>query len=136
MAFLNWNDSYSVRVRQIDEQHKHLLGILNGLHEAMLRGGDRAEVMALAENLLAYTEKHFAAEENLMAQAGYPGLTEHRARHRNMTDKTRALLKAAKLGGPTVSMQMMAFLKGWLAKHIGETDRGYMPYMEKAGISS
>jgi hemerythrin len=134
MAFFNWNESYSVHVAEIDGQHKHLLGMLNALHEIMGRGGDPQEVIKLAEDLLEYTEYHFAAEEKLMAQAGYPGLAEHREKHRAMTGETRRLLGAAHKGGATVSMQLMHFLKGWLAKHIGETDRDYMPDMQRAGI--
>jgi hemerythrin len=30
---------------------------------------------------------------------------------------------------------LMEFLKGWLSKHIGETDRMYVPVLKAAGLS-
>jgi hemerythrin len=52
-----------------------------------------------------------------------------------MTDEPRRLLDAARKGGATVSLQLTHFLKGWLGRHIGETDRDYMPDMKRAGIA-
>ncbi|MGB9912684.1 MAG: hemerythrin, partial [Candidatus Kapaibacteriota bacterium] len=38
MAFIEWNDNYSVGVSIIDNQHKQLIRIINELHEGMGTG--------------------------------------------------------------------------------------------------
>ena len=41
MALISWNESYSVKVKQFDDQHKKLVNMLNDLHEAMKQGKGR-----------------------------------------------------------------------------------------------
>jgi len=132
--FFRWNDSYSVDVAEIDNQHKHLVGLLNGLHEVMKRGAQQSEIEALLQDLLQYTEFHFAAEEKLMAQANYADFAEHCAKHVAMKQEVMRLLGATKSGGQSVSISLMAFLKNWLSRHIQGTDKQYAPAMHLAGI--
>ena len=134
LDFFRWNDSYSVDVAEIDSQHKHLVGLLNGLHEVMKRGAQQHEIEALLQDLLQYTEFHFAAEEKLMARAKYPDLEDHCAKHAAMKQEVVRLLSAAKSGGQSVSISLMAFLKNWLSRHIQGTDKQYAPAMHAAGI--
>jgi hemerythrin len=135
MEFMPWSDDYSVRVLQLDAQHKHLVGMINGLVEVMQRGAKPDELAALLEDLLDYTRYHFETEEKLMARAGYAGLADHRAKHAAMRAEVERLLAAAQTGNATTAMKLMAFLKNWLAKHINGTDKLYAPALEKAGIA-
>lgn len=135
MDFFKWSEQYSVGVAEIDRQHKHLVSLINGLHEVMKRGAQSLEIQALLEDLLAYTDFHFAAEEKLMAQANYPDLTVHKAKHASMRQEVQRLLAAAKSGGAAVSITLMSFLKNWLSRHIQGTDKEYVPAMRKAGVA-
>lgn len=129
-----WNETYSVSVARIDNQHKQLVSMINGLHDVMLAGGKPDHLQAVLEDLLAYTDTHFADEERAMAQAGYSGLSGHQQKHKAMRAEVQRLLNAAGTTKSTVSIQLMNFLKNWLAKHICETDKAYMPAMKAANI--
>lgn len=41
MAYLEWQEKYSVNVREIDEQHKNLVAMINDLYEGMLANNGR-----------------------------------------------------------------------------------------------
>lgn len=38
MTYIEWKEIYSFNVHEIDEQHKKLIGMINGLHDAMKVG--------------------------------------------------------------------------------------------------
>lgn len=38
MPLIEWNDSFSVKIDSIDEQHKKLVDLLNSLNEEMVQG--------------------------------------------------------------------------------------------------
>ena len=134
--FFKWEESYSVHVKEIDDQHKHLVGLINALHETMRRGAPPAEIECLLQDLLAYTDFHFAAEERLMALANYQGLPAHRAKHSAMRQEVERLLGASKAARTaSIAITLMGFLKNWLSRHIEGTDKQYVPAMKQAGVA-
>jgi hypothetical protein len=44
MALYDWNESYSVGVKTMDDQHKKLIGMINQLHDAMKEGKGSSEI--------------------------------------------------------------------------------------------
>jgi hemerythrin len=94
-------------------------------------GQDRVE--RVLEELLEYVQSHFADEEKAMAQAGYPSLALHQQKHRAMKVEVERLLRLEREGG-VVPNRLMIFLKDWLAKHIGRTDRQYAEALKAAHI--
>ena len=50
MAFLEWDPRFSVRIAEIDQQHKKLIGLINRLHESMQQAGDRDALETAIKN--------------------------------------------------------------------------------------
>ena len=86
MAFIEWNDSYSVNVRIIDLQHKKLIEMLNEFYEHVGKDSSQA-FRTLLDSLVDYTEYHFSTEEKYFQQFAYPDAADHREIHRNFTEK-------------------------------------------------
>lgn len=134
MALLTWQDKYSVGIRQIDDQHKQLITMINELNDAMLAGKGKEVLMTVLNKLANYCVSHFAVEEKLFDTHAYPETADHKDKHRKMTDKVTALIGEVQSGKSTVSIEVMNFLKNWLDKHIMETDKKYGPYLNSKGV--
>jgi hemerythrin-like metal-binding protein len=120
-----WREQYSVHIPQIDTQHRQLVDLINGLHASMLDGSGNQALGGILDELVGYAERHFSYEEALLRQRGYSGLAGHRAEHQDLTRQIRSLQEQFRSGKLLLSMQVMKFLKEWLANHILTRDMLY-----------
>ena len=130
-----WNDAYSVNLTTVDSQHKRLFRMAADLHRAMLAGAVQASLFQLLEDLVQYTEVHFAYEERLMQQAGYPELAAHKAQHEYLARRVREFLKDFEEGRIATGITLLQFLKEWMQHHIMESDHKYAPYLKGKAVA-
>lgn len=135
MPLITWSDALSVNVREFDEQHKKLIAIVNELHSAMGSGKGKDVMGGILDRLLDYTKSHFSNEEYQMQRHGYAGYVAHKARHDALTRQVAEFAVKFKEGKAVVTVEVMNFLKDWLATHIQETDRQYGPFLNGKGVS-
>jgi hemerythrin-like metal-binding protein len=131
---LIWSRLFSVGVREIDDQHRVLFGLLNRLflREEASDPGDLAD--KTLEDLVGYVGHHFAYEEQLMREHGYEEAVAHVQAHSGL-GRHVAELVARHRGGSTVSLvELTAFLRQWLIAHILRTDRALGAALNKKGI--
>lgn len=126
--FVEWSDELSVRIEEIDAQHKVLIGLVNEMHEAIHRrqGGDI--VRGILDKLADYTRIHFAVEESLMRIFGYPRYDEHKIEHEELIRHVQDLQHKIDSGKTAIGFELMHFLKFWLTKHIIESDQSYSSF--------
>ena len=135
MALLDWNDSYSVRIRAFDEQHRHLFDLLNKLHDAMKSGKSNTVLGPVLQELVRYTTTHFESEEHLMQQHRYPMLSEHRRLHRELAAQVTDFEQKYQAGTVLLGLPLMEFLRSWLTHHIVECDRDYSGFLRSCGVA-
>lgn len=135
MALMTWNESFSVGVKALDEQHKGLVATLNGLHAAMLAGQAKVVTGELLGRLVKYTAEHFAAEEAMMKRTGYPKFEQHHAKHVDLTTQVKTFADRYQRGEISLNVDLLMFLREWLVNHIQKTDRDYGPWMNARGVS-
>lgn len=129
MAFVEWKESYSVGLPEIDQQHRILIDIINRLHDAMRTGSTHAKIVRVVKELLEYTNTHFGFEERMMAAAGYRHVPEHARKHRAMVAQVEAFAEGVRASRASTPLHLMEFLKGWLTNHILSTDMDYRESM-------
>ncbi len=129
-----WTAKYSVKVDDMDVQHKRLFEIIHELYSAMREGHGKEVVGEVLRRLIDYTVQHFTAEEKLMEQNGYSQLVAHRIEHRALTDKVVAFKKDFDAGSAAVSLELMTFLQDWLTHHIQTTDQKYGDFLNSKGV--
>ena len=135
MALISWSNAYSVGVREIDEQHKKLVDILNELHEAMKAGHGKDKVEPVLARMADYAVMHFSTEEKYMMKHSYPELTSHRSEHQAFMKKVTQFVEDFRKGKATVTLELSNFLRDWLLKHIQGVDRKYGPWFNERGLS-
>ncbi|MFA7431743.1 MAG: bacteriohemerythrin [Rhodospirillaceae bacterium] len=136
MALITWQDSYSVGVELIDNDHKLLVSLINQLNDAAEGGQGRDVVGSVLNVLIEYTEGHFSREELLMEKGGYPDLDAHRKHHRKLTTKVREMIAQYHDGRlSTLDRDILDFLKGWLTGHILGVDMEYRPYVKDVSLT-
>lgn len=135
MALMDWSPGFSVNVKQFDEQHKKLVAMVNQLHEAMKVGKGGEVLGPILNSLISYTASHFADEERLMQQHGYPDLVKHKAEHDKLTKQVLDLQKQYQTTKSALSMSVMSFLRDWLINHIQGEDKKYGPFLNGKGVA-
>ncbi len=134
MAFIPWDEKYSVRIKSIDEQHKKLFGMVNELHEAMLHGKSKEVMGKVLAELVNYTASHFAIEEEYMKKHSFNGYAAHKKEHDDLAKQATDVLNNFTSGKVVLSMAVMDFLKDWLYKHILKTDLLYVDDLIAKGV--
>jgi len=134
MALLTWSSKYSVGVQAMDTQHTQLFDMVNDLHAAMMQGKAQTVTGPLLRKLADYTQRHFSAEETLMASKKYPDLAKHRALHVALIEQVSEFAARFEKGENTLSLHLMNFLRDWLTTHIQKEDQKYGTYLNQQGV--
>ena len=135
MGQIEWGPEYETGVREIDSQHRTLLGIYNDLNEALQAGNQQEVVGTTIDRLLQYTDFHFKHEERMMVEYGYPMSSAHTAEHYVLIERSKLLQHRMQSGDAQVAMDTLDFLKRWLINHIQKVDRDLCDYLKSRGVN-
>lgn len=134
MALINWDDSFSVNVAEIDRQHQTLVAMINELNDAMTQGKGKDVLGKIVSGLISYAATHFKTEEKYFDQFGYPETDSHKEEHADFVQKVtgiQAEFAERRLGLP---IEVMNFLCDWFENHIKTTDMRYSKFFNEKGL--
>lgn len=135
MSLLTWTPDLSVGVRQLDDDHKKLITMINELHAGMLAGHSNEVVGGVLNRLGNYTIEHFQREERLFVQTNYPGSAAHKREHEKLKAQVVAEIEKFQSGKTGLGMETLRFLRDWLKHHIQESDKAYSAHLNARGVS-
>ena len=129
---VTWDNAFSVGFEPIDNQHKELVKMINGLFESSKEGAAAADKTFLQtiKKAADYARDHFSQEDKYMVQAGFPNLSEHRKQHDDFLETVIKAMQEFETG-KTAPIELAQFLKKWLLNHIAVSDKQYAPYLAK-----
>ena len=118
MKDLVWDNSLSVQIDEIDDDHQKLVDLFNLLNHSVADGDSIDYINAVLEELISCTVWHFRHEERLMIKHNYTGYIEHRDEHQDLIDSAVALQQKCIEEGRLISAEEIEFLERWLTGHI------------------
>ncbi|MHB1393568.1 MAG: bacteriohemerythrin [Clostridia bacterium] len=122
---ITWKEDLSIGVEQIDNQHKELIGRIDGLFEACNKGKGKEEILKVIDYLGDYVVTHFSDEEGLQKKYNYPEYNSHKLLHTQFIKDFRTLKDSLIKDGvsPSLIIKMNKLLIDWLLNHIKKTDK-------------
>jgi hemerythrin len=133
MALMKWDDSFSVNVKEIDQQHKNLIVMLNEFYGHVGKDAGQA-FRTLLDELVDYTQYHFSTEEKYFEEFSYHEAANHTEEHRKFTEKVIDVKNRLNQKRLVLSVEITTFLKDWLTHHIKESDKAYGKFFNDNGL--
>jgi hemerythrin len=112
-----WNDSYATGIPDIDEQHRVLFELIQGL-AAVADGPESADgVTDTVDSLVALARTHLHYEETLSARSPAPGYDAAIREHAEFLRKADGLRKYVEEAPVDALQTIVEFLKEWVVDH-------------------
>jgi len=128
--FVKWNDSYSVGIESIDNDHKKLLGLINQLQTASHYSTDENMVDEILNELVNYTKYHFDREEVMLKENNYPEFDAHKEQHESMISQVSEFIHEYQQHNERTIDDVIQYLKSWLINHINGCDQEYAHFLK------
>jgi hemerythrin-like metal-binding protein len=126
---LEWTDELSVGIAEIDAEHQRFILLVNQLNEAIVGRETTTEIKARLQAVIDDAESHFAHEEVLFMQWGYPEAGEHATRHQQVLKALSGIM--ANVGRNVIEYDLIEAgltVKDVLIKHLLAEDMKYRDY--------
>ncbi len=128
MSLMEWDETMSVGVPELDDQHRSLIALVNEAYLA-IRKHDEHLLASLVDRMREYAAMHFRFEEDCMEKHGYPDLDHHRRLHEAFNAQVDDFRR--QLFDKTNFSQVFVFLSRWLTDHIMREDMKYREFLPR-----
>jgi len=136
MPRIEWDNSFSVGINLIDEQHKMLIERTNAISEAVEMTRGLEKILQTLSFMIEYTEFHFSAEEEVMKKNDYPKFDQHHKLHEDFKARLNLMVQDFEEEGATtgLSEEITDYLTNWLVNHIKGIDTELGKILQEKGF--
>jgi hemerythrin len=134
MQPVEWSDTYSLGIEQIDEHHRHLFTLLNETYDLFVAEGKQVAVEKVIDELINYATYHLSSEEQLMSQISYTWAEDHLKEHAAFIQQIKTHEQDFRNGRKTLSLELIVFLQDWLLEHIIISDKALAEELIQRGM--
>jgi diguanylate cyclase (GGDEF)-like protein/hemerythrin-like metal-binding protein len=120
---LEWDPQWESGHPRIDAQHKALVDLSN-----LILRSTPEELIPMTKRLTAMVSAHFADEEKVLTEIGFPDAAHHHAIHQNELAKATLLLERADVSSKAV---FLFVLNNVVFDHMLDDDEEYFPALRE-----
>lgn len=122
MSELRWRDEFSVGIDEVDHEHRELIDLIARLQKELESGAGRHEVIVYLGEIYAQIASHFALEEKMMRETGYPAYADHKEDHETLLDDLRDIMDEVEDDGILDGVRLTDDLDRWFSDHFRTHD--------------
>ena len=133
-----WQNSYSVGIKLIDDQHKELIKLTNKLFVSCMAGREQSRTVFLdaVSGAVDYVGYHFGTEEKVMERVNYPEYGYHKQEHADFAREVFTKVEEFNSSKILAPLSFVYYLRDWVLHHIAVNDKkvgDYLLNMRKSG---
>jgi hemerythrin len=129
-----WSDAFGVGVKELDDQHRRLFSLVNGLSEIIGKTGKIEGHEAEKKELLAFARVHFQTEEALMEAHDYSRSEVQRKEHGDLIARLERFAGEGERRARPRAQTAVDYLKDWLIRHVLLEDLRYRDFFKEKGL--
>ncbi|MFO1127635.1 MAG: hemerythrin family protein [Rhodospirillales bacterium] len=122
MTFLEWNDALLVGEREMDDDHRRLVVLVNEIADAAAAARRASSVSEAIARLVDATEDHFGREERMIRDSGDPNAIPHARDHGMLLSQLKILSTLIDDETVEAGTDLVRFIRGWLVSHVRTHD--------------
>ena len=128
MTAFEWDDSFLVGVRQVDQHNEYLFKLIGSLYKRLIEHSDLQTTKSEFHELSDYIIFHFASEEIWMVRSKYCIITGHQEQHNQLRLLLLNIHSLFQNGDVSVVTMLQSLIKSVTA-HIKKSDASYGHYV-------
>lgn len=122
MKIFGWEKDYSTGIKELDDQNKILLALLNKLLKIYYDGSLDPEYHKIYTTFLLYARKYFDREEEIMREKRYSQYLLHKNQHLEFLNRIE-LFNDEFMKGDSIVFEFQRYILRWLEGHIKSSDK-------------
>jgi len=130
MGQIKWEKEFSVDIKELDNQHKKIIKILNDMFMLNEKVKNEKELEKILDALHTYIKEHFRTEEEYMLKYHYPGYDKQKQEHDNFIDRLCEFQKEYLKSRRLTTINLFNFVWDWFSQHILKLDKEYGPFIK------
>jgi hemerythrin-like metal-binding protein len=131
MAVLQWSESLSLELPEMDETHQEFVALL-----ARVETADDAHLVAAWRALVDHTADHFGREDDWMRRTGFSSANCHTVQHRVVLEVMCEGLVQGLKGQNEAIRQMARELAVWFVQHAQTMDAALALHLRSVGFDA
>jgi len=122
MSLLEWKAEYSVGIASMDDEHREMIGMINGVYAQLGASPGKDEIEACLEEIFSTISAHFALEERIMRDSGFDEYKDHKDNHEELLDEIRDLMDEFVADSDNGATLLKERLSAWFGNHFASFD--------------
>lgn len=129
--YIHWDKSYEIDNLLIDTEHCMLMMLFRKLDIAIKTGEKEATLVRVLGEVKKFADFHFASEENLMHEVGYPDTEHHELLHSRLLSQLEVTIGRVNKK-KELPEDLLYFLNHWIIEHIAREDKKIANYVKQS----